>query len=229
MLGLICTEPDADEVELDGQCFFVHASERYLPQGAPTSPAITNILCHRFDRRMTGMANKLGFTYTRYADDLTFSASGDEVENFRKLLWRAQSIVKAEGFRVHPKKTRIMRRGRRQEVTGLTVNERVSVPRRELRRFRALLYQIEKDGPGGKKWRGSEKHLLSAVRGYAYFIRMVDAEKGEEFVEKIERILKRERWQHVIRHPKKKKPVPPPLPSQRKKKGSIFSKLKFWK
>lgn len=228
VLGLICTEPDTEEVELDGERWHVHTSERKLPQGAPTSPAITNVLCYRLDRRLSGMASKLGFAYTRYADDMTFSASGDAAENFKKLLWRAHSIVKDEGFQVHPDKTRIMRRGRRQEVTGLTVNDSVSVPRRDLRNFRALLYQIEKDGPGGKKWRGSDRHLLAAIRGYACFIRMVDDEKGAPFVEQVNRILARENWTHEIRHwPKPKEPASSPESGPKKK--SFLERLKFWK
>ena len=77
VLALICTEPDVDEVELDGQRLYVARGPRRLPQGAPTSPALTNLICWRLDRRLSGLAAKLGFTYTRYADDMTFSASGE--------------------------------------------------------------------------------------------------------------------------------------------------------
>jgi retron-type reverse transcriptase len=190
VLALICTEPDIDEVELDGQRLFVRKGPRRLPQGAPTSPALTNLVCLRLDKRLSGLAAKLGFTYTRYADDMTFSASGEAAEKAGTLLKAVEAIVTAEGFTVHPSKTRIMRSHRRQEVTGLTVNDRVGVPRDTLRRFRALLHQIEKTGPEGKRW-GKGGDVLLAAAGFAQFVRMVDANAGTPLVAKIEALAQR--------------------------------------
>jgi RNA-directed DNA polymerase len=184
LLALICTEPDVDEVELDGQRLFLRKGQRRLPQGAPTSPALTNLICLRLDKRLAGLAAKLGFTYTRYADDMTFSASGEAAGRTGTLLKAVQDIVGAEGFTVHPDKTRIMRKHRRQEVTGLVVNSSVNVPRDTLRRFRALLHQIEKTGPEGKRW-GKGGNVLVAALGFAHFVRMVDAEAGAALVAKV--------------------------------------------
>ncbi len=183
VLALICTEPDVDAVDLDGQRLYARKGPRRLPQGAPTSPALTNLICLRLDRRIAGVAASLGFTYTRYADDMTFSASGEPAAKTGTLLKAVGDIITAEGFIVHPDKTRVMRRHRRQEVTGLTVNERVAVPRDTLRRFRALLHQIEVSGPAGKTWGGGGDVLLAAV-GFAQFVRMVDAEAGAPLVAK---------------------------------------------
>jgi hypothetical protein len=185
VLALICTEPDTDEIELDGQRLFVRKGPRRLPQGAPTSPALTNLICLRLDKRLTGLAAKLGFTYTRYADEMTFSASGEAAEKTGTLLKAVQAIVAAEGFAVHPSKTRIMRSHRRQEVTGLVVNERAGVPRDTLRRFRALLHQIEKTGPDGKSW-GKGSDVLLAAAGFAQFVRMVEPKTGTPLVFKIQ-------------------------------------------
>jgi hypothetical protein len=149
-LALLCTEPMVDEVTLDGERHFIADGPRLLPQGAPTSPAITNLICRRLDRRLMGLARTLGFAYSRYADDLTFSASGEAVKKIGTLLKAVHGIVEAEGFKVHPDKTRVMRRSTRQEVTGLTVNEAVAVPRDLLRRYRAVLQQVERHGPDGK-------------------------------------------------------------------------------
>ncbi|MBB2961186.1 reverse transcriptase family protein [Methylobacterium sp. R2-1] len=183
VLALICTEPDVDAVEIDGQTLYAARGPRRLPQGAPTSPALTNLVCTRLDARLSGLARSLGFTYTRYADDLTFSASGEASGKVGALLKYVHEIVAAEGFTVHPDKTRVMRRGRHQEVTGLTVNERVAVPRETLRRFRALLHGLERHGPTGRRWGGSgENGVLRAALGFAHFVRMVTPDAGAPLV-----------------------------------------------
>ena len=193
IFALLATEPRVDEVELDGDVYYVHSGERHLPQGSPASPAITNLLCRRLDRHLDGLAVSLGYTYTRYADDLTFSADGEATSQVGSLLRTVSQVVAYEGFALHPDKTRIMRRGRRQEVTGLTVNDRLGVDRKTLRRFRAVLYQIEKDGPEGKSWNGVGAHrsgdVMASVLGYAGFVRMVDPEKGGPLVERVRAIL----------------------------------------
>ncbi|ACL58060.1 reverse transcriptase family protein [Methylobacterium nodulans] len=188
VLALLCTEPDVDEVEIDGERLFAARGPRRLPQGAPTSPLFTNLICARLDARLSGLARSMGFTYTRYADDLTFS--GAAAEKIGALIGLVGEIVAAEGFVVHPDKTRIMRRGSRQEVTGLTVNERVAVPRDVLRRFRALLHQIEATGPAGKSW-GQTRDVMAAARGFACFVRMVTPEAGEPLVATVRRLGER--------------------------------------
>ncbi len=220
ILGLLCTEAETQEHILDGKTYYIATSERSLPQGAPTSPAITNILCHRLDRRLNGMARVLGFTYSRYADDITFSASGEAVKNVTKILWRSRKIIESESFTIHPEKLRIMRKGQHQEVTGLTVNQKPAVPREQMRQFRALLHQVERDGPTGKHWQHRGAHLLSTLHGYACFINMVDPEKGGPILEKTISIAQHYGWkmpQKVEATPVVKAPEP------------WWSKLMFWK
>src|SRR5262249_43341246 len=120
VFALLATEPPRLATELDGKVYHVALGQRVLPQGACTSPAITNALCRRLDRRLSGLTKKHGFAYTRYADDLTFS--GENAKAVGKLLRSVRGIVQAEGFTEHPRKTRVMRRANRQEVTGVTVN-----------------------------------------------------------------------------------------------------------
>ena len=186
IFALICTEPRITAVEMDGQTWYVARGERFLPQGAPTSPAVTNIICRRLDARMAGMARSLGFTYTRYADDLTLSGAADVPVG--RALRGLRNIVAGEGFTVHPDKTRVMRRGSRHEVTGIVVNDKLSVDRSTLRRFRATLYQIEKDGPTGKTW-GSSPDLMAAIAGYANFVNMVSPARGAALVAQVARII----------------------------------------
>lgn len=190
-LALLCTEAPTEEVSVDGEKFYVAHGMRALPQGAPSSPALTNILCRRLDARLQGAAAKLGFTYTRYADDLTFSGDAAARKLSGKLLWRVKQIVAAEGFTPHPEKQHVMRSAQRQSVTGVVVNEKPSLDRDTLRRFRATLFQVEKDGPDGKQWNGNT-NVIDALEGYAQFIKMVDAAKGEPLLLRVRAV--RARW-----------------------------------
>jgi retron-type reverse transcriptase len=201
VLALLCSEPQTDAVQLDGRTYHVARGERFLPQGAPTSPAITNLLCRRLDARLFRVAEQLGFRYTRYADDLTFSASGESAANVGRILRRVRWVVEQEDLAVHPDKTRVWRRGRRQEVTGLVVNQRVNVSRRLLRRFRATLFQIERDGPEGKRW-GNSSNVLSSLHGFANFVTMVDPARGVPLRERVRALLRK----HSSRGGKRREP-----------------------
>lgn len=192
ILALLCTEPETDEVMIDGQRYFVATGERHLPQGAPTSPVITNLICRTLDKRMLGAAEKLGFTFTRYADDCTFSCGDSTKENVGKMLWIAQKIIVEEGFIMHPDKLRIMHKGRHQEVTGIVVNEKLNISRKTLKNFRALLFQIERDGFQGKSWNNSP-NLRDCIQGYANFVHMVHPAKGQVLKAQVRRILKKYR------------------------------------
>ncbi len=187
ILALLCSEPDIDQLEMDGETWNIAKSKRFMPQGAPTSPMISNLICRKLDKRLKGLAAKFGYNYTRYADDLTFSASGASAGDAAKLLRIVGEIIEAEGFVVHPEKTRIMRKNRHQEVTGITVNEKLTIDRKTLKRFRALLFQIEKDGPEGKKWGAG--NILSSIQGYANYVAMISKEKGEPLKKRVAAIL----------------------------------------
>ncbi len=190
ILGLICTEPEIIQVELDSRSYYIAQTERHLPQGAPSSPALTNILCRRLDRRLSGLASSRGFTYTRYADDLTFSTLNPEkLRDIGNILQSVSSIVVHEGLTVHPEKTRVLRNSQQQEVTGVVVNQKLNVDRTILQKFRATLYQIEKDGLAGKTW-GNGGDLLMSIEGFANYVAMVNPQKGQAFLAQIKRIRK---------------------------------------
>ena len=189
LLALLTTEAEQKEVILDGEKLFLYTGARYLPQGSPASPMITNLICRKLDRRMDGVSQKLGFTYTRYADDMTFSAESYTAIN--KMLYWVKKITQEEGFTLHPEKTRIMKKGARQEVTGIVVNEKPSISRKELKKFRALLYQIEQEGIEGKSWQGKRDNLIASIYGYACFIKMVDPLKGAQYLAQVKEIMKK--------------------------------------
>ena len=117
----------------------------HLPQGAPTSPAVANLLCYRLDRRLTGLARSYGATYTRYADDLIFS--GDHgLRADRRLVEVVRDVVATEGFHLAHGKTRRSMASERQLICGVVVNERISVPRDEYDRLKALLHNAARTG-----------------------------------------------------------------------------------
>jgi hypothetical protein len=140
-----------------------------LPQGAPTSPRLSNLVNHQLDARLAGMARWLGGVYTRYADDLTVSLSDDEGWEARFIAWAGRGfdlettadkirflrafvrhVFGEAGYRVHRrKKTSVRRRHHRQEVTGLVVNSGVNLPRSTRRWLRAVEHRTRL---AGKDW-----------------------------------------------------------------------------
>lgn len=141
--------------------------EGKLPQGAPTSPAVANLIARRLDSRLTGLATKANVTYTRYADDLTFSGTTEVLS----LLPRIRDIIRDEGFEVAEEKTRVLRKGVRQDVTGLTVNSRVSVPRVLRRRLRAAVHHAR---TGKEPYWKEEKLTVPALKGHLAYLHGVN-------------------------------------------------------
>ena len=124
-----------------------------LPQGAPSSPIITNLITRILDYRIVKIAKKYRFTYSRYADDMTFSTNrelnsnklraGKELDNF---LTELEELIISSGFEINPKKTRLSNNMQRQEVTGLVVNKKINVKREYVKNTRAMAFQLYKDG-----------------------------------------------------------------------------------
>ncbi len=135
MLANLCCERNLDTPK-----------HSFLPQGAPTSPVLTNIICQKLDHRLAGLAKRFRLTYTRYADDLTFSSNRDVYKVEGEFCLELNRIITDQGFTLNPAKTRLQQAGYRQEVTGLIVNERVNVPRQYWREIRTLLHLWQKHG-----------------------------------------------------------------------------------
>ena len=105
VLALLCTDSPRRTVEYAGKRLHAATGPRALPQGACTSPALSNLAARKLDARLEGLARKTGWTYTRYADDLTFSASGDTAAQCGGLLKALRRFCEEESFTVNEKKT----------------------------------------------------------------------------------------------------------------------------
>lgn len=136
-LAVLMTEAPRQPVEAEGKLYYTPTGPRVCVQGAPTSPGLCNAILLRMDRRLAGLAKKRGLTYTRYADDLTFS--GPEAE-IKKLLGLVPKVANEEGFAINHGKTRLMRQSGRQAVTGVIVNKDMGLSRKTRRKLRAALH-----------------------------------------------------------------------------------------
>lgn len=149
LMAALCTHP----LDFDGEI------RNVLPQGSPVSPVMTNLLCVNLDKRLTGVANRFGVKYSRYADDITFS-SMHSIFNKEEFTTEVRRIIAEDNvmkfadhtkitgpqLQINEKKTRLQKSVYRQEVTGLTVNEKVNVRKRYVKQIRMWLYYWEKYG-----------------------------------------------------------------------------------
>jgi len=172
VLALLCTECPRRTALLNGTKYHVAIGPRALPQGACTSPVISNLIARRLDSRLAGIATKLGWTYTRYADDATFSSKNADDDHIGYLLARIRHISSDEGFRVNEKKTRVLRRNAAQMVAGLVVNDRVNVDRATRRRLRAILHQAQHTGLATQNWIG-HPNFDGYIEGLVAYLSMV--------------------------------------------------------
>ena len=151
-----------------------------LPQGAPTSRYISNIVMQEIDESFGGLALEHKWRYTRYADDITFSGDlniGFLIAHIKKVLYR-------RGFQLNSEKTRVARKNTRQEVTGVVVNQHMQIPKHDRKCIRQQVYYIKKYGIESHLSATSETrknyipHLLGLIE-HAVFINPKDKEMQE--------------------------------------------------
>lgn len=179
ILALLCTECPRSTVTFEGRTLHVATGPRGLPQGASTSPALSNLVARGLDGRIAGLARKLGWTYTRYADDLTFSASGESTAKTAWLLARLRHIVGEENFTVNEKKTRVQRPNTQQTVTGIVVNQHPNISRDTVRRLRAILHRAKTEGLA-KQNRDNHPAFEAWLVGMIAYVKMVNPARGAE-------------------------------------------------
>lgn len=158
-----------------------------LPQGAPTSPMLSNVVCLKLDKRLSELAKRFSATYTRYADDITFSGDTD----LSIIVPIVEKIILEEGFKVNEKKTRVLYKHQRQEVTGLIVNgKNVRVKKKYLKKMRQEIYYCNKYGVDDhlKHIRCGKRFYREHMYGKAYFINMVDKKTGQELIHELNEI-----------------------------------------
>ena len=175
--------------DLDKQFMYV------LPQGAPTSPVITNTICDTLDRRLAGLAKRFGLRYTRYADDITFSSMHyvySENSEFMKELAR---IINTQGFVMNEAKMRLQKLGSRQEVTGIIVSDKLNVTKKYVREIRSLLYIWDKYGYSAAmsrffpKYKAEKGHikkgnpdLTNVLDGKLMYLKMVKGDTDSVYI-----------------------------------------------
>ena len=179
IFALLCTECPRQTVQMHGTTYFAATGPRALPQGACTSPAISNRITHKLDRRMSAMAAKLEYRYTRYADDITWSTSDESAVAVGYVLARIRHIAEDEGFELNHAKTRVQRRSQQQSVTGVVVNDQLGVARETVRTIRAILHNAERTGLASQN-RNQHPQFESWLTGMIGWISMVNPEQGQK-------------------------------------------------
>ena len=180
---VLATAPEHDPIDL------ARLRTPHLPQGAPTSGALANLAAYRLDIRVAGLAAKLGANYSRYADDLVLSGDSELARAAPTIVARLATIAADEGFSLNFRKTRVMTSSARQRVTGIVVNEKLSAPRTEVERLRAILHNCRRHGPATQN-RDHHPDFRAHLRGRVAWIQSLDPAKGSRLHGMFEQI----RW-----------------------------------
>ncbi|MEC5387158.1 reverse transcriptase family protein [Uliginosibacterium sp. H3] len=161
--------------------------QRHLPQGAPTSPALANLCAYRLDLRLAGAAEECGARYSRYVDDLVVSCPTPSRAHAARIALMAQTIILEEGFVPNPRKTQIASRAQAQRVTGLVVNDRLNVPRKEFDLLKATLTNCLRHGPATQN-RESHADFRAHLLGRVAHVVQVNPLRGQRLRALFERI-----------------------------------------
>ncbi|WP_320734792.1 retron St85 family RNA-directed DNA polymerase [Enterobacter kobei] len=141
----------------------------YLPQGAPTSPALSNLVCLRLDHRISTYCKKRALTYTRYADDLCIS--GNKILILQKASYLIKDIICDEGFTINSKKEKFLGPKVRREVTGLTVTPKITISKKNYCLYRKRIYDLVRTET-------PNKHEI--IKGILSLVRSIDKDKGKK-------------------------------------------------
>ncbi len=159
-----------------------------LPQGAPTSPDLANIAARRLDERLSALAARRGFIYTRYADDLTFSGAGVKPASSRRAI---EHIIRDSGFRPNRQKTAHLSQATRQRVTGIVVNKRLNWPRDVRRWLRQEIYYLERYGHAAHALRRgyTQAQYREFIFGHVYALYAVRPDEAVSYLERLDHVV----------------------------------------
>lgn len=160
----------------------------HLPQGAPTSPALANLLAFHLDVRLNALAASFGAVYTRYADDLAFSGLTSLRRRPTALLRLTDEIARDEGFRLNPLKTAILGPGQRHRLGGVVINTRPNVDRRDYDQLKAEIHDAVINGPAAANRRGVA-HLRAHLLGRISWVAELNPSRAERLRDSFERIV----------------------------------------
>jgi RNA-directed DNA polymerase len=149
----------------------------HLPQGSPCSPALANLCAYRLDIRLEALAQSLGASYSRYADDLVFSGDRDLARVAERFHIQVSAIALEEGFRINTRKTRLMREGTRQQVTGVVINRHPNIARDEYDRLKATLTNCVRHGPASQN-HDMHPNFRAYLAGRISYVKMVNANRA---------------------------------------------------
>ena len=153
----------------------------HLPQGAPTSPQLANLIAYRLDCRLMGLAESAGLSYTRYADDLLFSGEKYFGRTAKSFAQQVALIAFEEGFEVNFRKTRIMRRATRQFAAGIVLNRRTNLQRDDYDNLRAILHNCAKSNPSDQN-KEAHPDFRSHLLGRINWVKQLNTSRGEKLM-----------------------------------------------
>lgn len=159
----------------------------HLPQGAPTSPALSNLIAFRLDCRLSALAAAAGARYTRYADDLAFSGDETFATSARRFHTQVAAIALEEGFEINARKTRIMRAGIRQRLAGIVVNRHPNLARHDYDRLKALLHNCVAYGPHTQNHQ-NHADFRAHLAGKIAYVEMLNPSRARRLRELFNRI-----------------------------------------
>lgn len=224
MIATICCIMIKEEKMIDGKSlgFF---DKFVLPQGAPTSPVISNAICEKLDRRLLGVSKRFGLNYSRYADDITFSSKHNTFE-LRKGIFEniytsgstfdieIRRIITDQNFEINEKKVRLQKQGFRQEVTGLSVNEKINVNRKYVNLLRKWIYLWETYGEEKaseiffkqyiikkSKTTRTQPSMKNIIEGKLLYLKMVKGEKDITYNKlkyKFDKLIKKDEFLDTV-------------------------------
>ncbi len=179
VLALLTTKQDSKIVEIDNKIHHIYSSSRYLPQGASTSPIISNLVAENLDTQLLLRSESFGFKYTRYADDLSFSSKAQK-PNIKGMIYMINKTIELHGYKINRNKTNVLFDNNSQNITGLIINSKQpKIPRVWRRRLRAAIHNYSR----GKEQDPSELiRILSSIN----YLKTTHPYKIEKYLEIIE-------------------------------------------